>query len=161
MTAGMSCWFWETRGHIPFLETAWPAKQTYVRSLRPGMDFVRLLPLEIAPLLSEDANDVAEAIQKHKTWLDFYPQTQITDRTKTEMSLQMGCYMMNVEILAYGDFNHDGFEDVLVFFDHSVADGTFNYSGLAVLTRKSSSDYLKPVNIVPQRFDIPGMGSVK
>jgi len=32
----MSGWFWRTRGHIPFLEAAITARQSFVRGLRPA-----------------------------------------------------------------------------------------------------------------------------
>jgi hypothetical protein len=138
----MSGWFWQTRGHIPFLEKAVPATNSFVRSLRPSKELVRLLPLTLAPLLDEESNDVADAIKHHKSWLEFYPQTRITEQTDTEMSLRMGRYEMSVTILAYGDFNHDGFDDMLVCYSHRVTDGTFYYSGLAVLTRTNATDCL-------------------
>jgi hypothetical protein len=131
----MSGWSWLTRGYIPFLEKAVPATNSFVRSLRPGKALVRLLPLILAPLLGEESNDVANAIKRDKAWLEFYPTTKIIKRTDTEMSLQMGRYEVSVTILAYGDFNHEGFDDMLVFYDQNVTDGTFAFSGVAVLTR--------------------------
>ena len=143
----MSGWFWRTRGYIPFLETAIPASQSFVRGLRPGKDLVQLLPLDLAPMLSEESNEAADAIKRHKSWLEFYPQTRITEKTGTEMSLRMGRYEMSLAILAYGDFNHDGFDDMLVFYEQRVTDGTFCYSGLAVLTRTNTTDCLHTLPI--------------
>lgn len=145
----MSGWFWRTRGHISFLEQAIPAKQSFVRNLKPNRDFVRLLPLDIAPMLSEESNDVGNAIKQHKTWLEFYPHTRITEKTGTDLSLQMEDYEMSLTILAYGDFNRDGFDDMLVCYQHGVTDGTFYYSGLAVLTRTNATDCL---HVLPADF---------
>ena len=139
----MAGWFWKTRGHISFLEKTVPATISHVRNLHPGKELVRLLPLTLAPLLSEESNDVGEAIKHHKSWLQFYPTTRITKLTNTEMFLKMGRYEMLVTILAYGDFNHDGFDDMLVFYDQGVTDGTFAYSGVAVLTRFTPHESLK------------------
>jgi hypothetical protein len=138
----MSGWFWQTRGQIPFLEKAIPARQSFIRGLRPGMDLVRLLPLDIAPMLGEESNEVADAIKEHKSWLEFYPQTSVTEQTNTDLSLRIGRYEMSLTILAYGDFNHDGFDDMLVCYYQRVTDGTFYYSGLTVLTRTNASDCL-------------------
>lgn len=138
----MSGWFWRTCGQIPFLEKAVPARQSFVRGLKPGRDLVRLLPLDIAPMLGEESNGVADAIKQHKSWLEFYPQTRITEQTGTDLSLQMGRYEMSLTILAYGDFNHDGFDDMLVCYSQRVTDGTFYYSGLAILTRTNATDCL-------------------
>jgi len=52
---------------------------------------------------------------------------------------------MNLTVLAYGDFNHDGFDDLLVAYDQSVTDGTFADSGIAVLTRTTANGALKMV----------------
>jgi len=141
----MSGWFWRTRGHIPFIEIATPATNSFVRNLKPGQELVRLLPLTLAPLLSEESNDVAEAIKQHQSWLQFYPETRITKQTDTEMSLNMDRFSMQVTILAYGDFNHDGFDDMLVYYDQGVTDGTFAYSGVAVLTRTNASAPLESI----------------
>jgi hypothetical protein len=138
----MSGWFWPTRGHIPFLETAIPASQSFVRGLRPGRDLVRLLPLDIAPMLVAESKESADAIKQHKSWLDVYPQTRITKKSNTEMSLQIGHDELFLTILACGDFNHDGFDDMLVCYSQRVTDGTFYYSSLAVLTRTNASDFL-------------------
>jgi hypothetical protein len=139
----MSGWFWRTRGQIPFLETAIPARQSFVRGLRPGGDLVRLLPLDIAPMPGEESNAAADAIKQHKSWLEIYPQTRITEKTGTDLSLRMGQDELSLTILAYGDFNHDGFDDMLVCYSQRVTDGTFYYSGLAVLTRTNASDCLR------------------
>jgi hypothetical protein len=139
----MSGWFWRSRGQIPFLETAIPAGQSFVRGLRPGRDLVRLLLLDIAPMLGEESNEVADAIKQHKSWLEFYPQTRITEKIGTDLSLRMGQDELFLTILAYGDFNHDGFDDMLVCYSQRVMDGTFYYSGLAVLTRTNASDCLR------------------
>ena len=141
----MAGWFWLKRGHIDFLEKAIPATHSFVRSLKPGKKLVRLLPLTLAPLLGEESNDVADAINKHKAWLHFYPNTRIAKRTDTEMSLKMGRYAMTITILAYGDFNHDGYDDMLVAYDQGVTDGTFGYSSTAVLTRTNSDQSLELV----------------
>jgi hypothetical protein len=139
----MSGWFWRTRGHIPFLETAIPASQSFVRGLRPGRDLVRLLPLDIAPMLGDESNAAADAIKRHKSWLEIYPQTRVTEKTGTDLSLRMGQDELFLTILAYGDFNHDGFDDMLVCYSQRVTDGTFYYSGLAVLTRTNATDCLR------------------
>jgi hypothetical protein len=145
----MSGWFWRARGQIPFLEKAVPARQSFVRGVRQGTDLVRLLPLDIAPMLGEESKDVNNAIKQHKTWLEFYPQTRVTEQTGTDLSLQMGRYEMSLAILAYGDFNHDGFDDMLVYYQQRVMDGTFYYSGLVVLTRISGYESLR---VLPANF---------
>jgi hypothetical protein len=139
----MSGWFLRTRGHIPFQEAAIPARQSFVRGLRPGRDLVRLLPLDIAPMLGEESNEAADAIKQHKSWLEIHPRTRVTKKTGTDLSLRMGQDELFLTILAYGDFNHDGFDDMLVCYSQRVTDGTFYYSGLAVLTRTNASDCLR------------------
>jgi len=141
----MSGWFWRMRGHIPFLEQARPATRSFVRQLKPGKSMVRWLPLSIAPLLGEESNAVGVALQNHQTWLQFYPGTRISKRSATEMSLRMGRYEMTITLLAFGDFNHDGLDDLLVCYSQGVTDGTFAYSGLVVLTRNSKTESLRVI----------------
>jgi len=68
-------------------------------------------------------NDVTDAIKQGKSWLDFFPNKEIVKKTDTEMCLRMGRYEISITILAFGNFNHDGFDDMLVFYDQSVMDG--------------------------------------
>jgi hypothetical protein len=91
-------------------------------------------------------NDVTDAIKQGKSWLDFFPNTEIVKKTDTEMCLRMGRYEISITILAFGNFNHDGFDDMLVFYDQSVMDGTFHYSGVGVLSRTSPGGALKLIN---------------
>lgn len=141
----MADWISLKRGFIPFLEAAIPATNGFVRNLKPGEELVRLLPLTLAPLLGEESNILDKAARKHERWLHYFPNTEITRRTNTEMSLKMGRYIMTITTLAFGDFDHDGLDDMLIAYSQGATDGTFSYSGVAVLTRRNNREPLMPI----------------
>ena len=48
-------------------------------------------------------------------------------------------------MIAYGDYDHDGFEDVIVHVSYEAIEGTMVYSFLAVLTRVGKDRALQRV----------------
>lgn len=141
-------WLWTTRGHIPFMERARSARKSYVRTLFPSMELVKLLPLTIAPNLGEEGTDVFLAAQNGKKWLEYYPNTSITTQTDSELDLKMGRYKMLITIMAFGDYDRDGYDDMLVCVRHGVDDGTYCETYLTVLTRTNNADCLRRLDVM-------------
>ena len=52
-----------------------------------------------------------------------------------------------MRIMSYGDYNHDGFEDVIVYLAHNAIHGTMGYSFYAVLTKKSKNGAIQHITI--------------
>ena len=52
-----------------------------------------------------------------------------------------------LRVIAYGDYNGDGFEDMLVYIGHEATPGTLGYSFYAILTRQSVSQALHRIAI--------------
>ena len=144
MSLGMAGWFSSERGIIPFWEHAIPAKQSYVRPLPMNRKLLQWLPLDLGPQNSnEEIEAVAQAAKAGKSWLDFYPDTKIIKQTSDSIQLSASGFMITLTVMAYGDFNHDGYDDALLCISHSAIGGTLNYSFNAVLTRTNASDRLR------------------
>ncbi len=144
MSLGMAGWFHSERGIIPFWEHAIPARLSFVRPLPMNRKLLQWLPLDLGPQISsEEIEAVAQAIKAGKSWLEFYPDTKIIRQTSDRIQLSADGFMITLTIMAYGDYNHDGYDDALVFVSHSAIGGSLNYSFNAMLTRTNASDRLR------------------
>ena len=141
---GMAGWFIYERGIIPFWEHAIPAKQSYVRSLPMNRRLLQWLPLDLGPQISkDDVEAVAQASKAGKSWLEFYPDTKVIRQTSDSIELSVDGFMVRITVLAYGDFDHDGYDDVLMCVDHLAIGGTLNYSFNSMLTRTNAGERLR------------------
>lgn len=144
LDVGYTGWFSSERGIIPFWEHAIPAKQSCVRPLPMNRRLLQWLPLDLGPQISgDDIEAVAQASKASKSWLEFYPDTKIVKHTSGSIELSADSFMITLTVMAYGDFDHDGYDDALLCVSHSAIGGTLNYSFNAMLTRTNVSDCLR------------------
>jgi hypothetical protein len=144
----MSAWFYRRRGFIPFMEKAQPAKTSFVRDLPMNRKLPALLDPDLAPAVSQEESDfIQQAKREGKSWQQAYPETRVK-RTRAAgkrghlpfVSFQTDHGRVSITPLAYGDYDHDGFEDVLVFVVHDMDPGTLTYGFTAILTRKNAKE---------------------
>ncbi len=141
MNLGMAGWFIHERGFIPFMERAISAKQSYVRPLPMNRTLLKWLPLDLGPQISSEGIEaVAQATKAGKSWVEFYPDTKIIKNTSESIQISADGFMITLTVLAYGDFDHDGYDDVLLCVSHSAIGGTLKYSLNAMLTRTNAVD---------------------
>ena len=143
---GMAGWFSLERGIISFWELAVPAKQSYVRPLPMNRKLLQFLPLDLGPQISnEEIRAVAQAAKAGKSWLEFYPDTKIIKQTSDSIQMSADGIIITLTVLANGDFDHDGYDDVLLCVSHAAIEGSLSYSFNAVLTRANTFDCLRLV----------------
>jgi len=142
---GLSSWLIKSRGFIPFVEKSQPSRMSHVRNLPMDRRLLKHLPIDLGPQISNEEIEAAKlAASKGKTWVDFYPDTKILQHTKTMTLLRADDWEIRLRIMAYGDYNHDGIEDVLVCISHA-SPGTLAYSFNVILTRSSGNQALQRV----------------
>ena len=148
MNFQLSRWLIKERGFIFFLERAKSSKVSCVQNLPMSRKLLYLLPINLGPLVSREELDSAQGLIKQgKIFVDFFPKTRIKKCTKTMMQVEVdNDWYVWLRIMAYGDYNHDGYEDVLVYVSHEAIHGTMCYSFYAVLTRKSKTARLQNID---------------
>ena len=143
---GMAGWFSLERGIIPFWEHAVPSKQSYVRPLPMNRKLLQWLPLDLGPPIGqEEMEALAQATKDGKSWLEYYPDTKIIKQTSNSIEISATGFIITLTVMAYGDFNHDGYDDALLCVGHSAIGGTLNYSFNATLTRTNARDRLMAI----------------
>lgn len=146
----LSSWLEVRGGILQFLERAQPSRTSYVRDLRMGSDLLRQLPATLGLLVSGEQIEAARAAaQTGKPWSDFFPAMKIKRRTRTTMQLEGGGDSAYLRFVAYGDFDHDGVEDLLLYLAYQATEGTMSYACTAILTRASRMEPLRVVTLLP------------
>ncbi|OJH36868.1 hypothetical protein BON30_30685 [Cystobacter ferrugineus] len=129
---------------------AQPSRTSHVRELlsmkKPG----EVLPAALAQVFSdEDAARMAQARHAGRSWHDVDEQLRLEvspDETRGgELEVHGAVIEGYLEWWATGDFNADGYEDVLVFRSLGATGGTISDQAAFVLTRTRSKGVLEVV----------------
>ena len=126
-----------------YLKKAKPAKTSYIDNFDLTEDPLRYLPPSIGITLSGDeARSVEEAIRKGQTWQEYDPTASVTikDKNNIEIKYEGGGFTF-ITLQAWGDFNQDGIEDILLFLLQDTG-GSLTYSEHAILTRLEENEPL-------------------
>lgn len=143
----LSGWLIKAGGFIPFLEKAQPSRTSFVHNLKMDRALLAILPIDLGPQVSGEEIEAAQkAMGERKSWRDFYPQTKIRKHTRTMIQLEVDGWMIYIRVLAYGDFDHDGCEDMLVSVTHEAIHGTWLTTSSIILTRRDSRHALVRIN---------------
>jgi hypothetical protein len=132
----MEAWFKASCEPLLYLKKATPPRISYLADFRLDADPLKNLPPSLGPIISGDTErDVEEGVAKGMTWADLFPETVVESATPTEIRLMGGDFLVVLSLIAWGDFNGDGLEDVLLFRSFHVTVGTLRYYEHVVLTR--------------------------
>lgn len=118
------------------ISNAQPAKISFIRNFSLKQDYKMLPASIIFPSLSGE-----ETPYDLKT---VYPDVQVLKASNTSATLisRNADMESNVSILAFGDFNKDGYDDMLIFVAHHLVGGTYHSYDTYLLTRKSENGAL-------------------
>ncbi|TAL01509.1 MAG: hypothetical protein EPO07_08270 [Verrucomicrobia bacterium] len=104
------------------------------------------LPVNLAPAFNrEEWEPQEQALKEGKSFMEFYPESKVVRRGRNEIEIKMGeGYTVCLTVLAYGDVNHDGLEDVFLYVHHGT-EGSMSYGFNVVLNRKMLNGKLEQV----------------
>jgi WD40 repeat protein len=121
---------------LALLAKARPARRSFLTDLRLDRDPLALLPPLPAP---SDAAEAERVRRERVTWAASDPRPKVRSRCPTRLMVTTPVDETDVEILALGDFDGDGLEDVLllVSWDASRQGGAGSTTDLTLATRRA------------------------
>jgi hypothetical protein len=141
-----SSYFIEERGFIRFLERAIPSRHSGVGSLRMNRRLLWQLPLDLGMTISNtDLEELEAAERAGLSWTQRWPETRLCKTEPNSMLLVTESSMAQLRVVAYGDYDNDGWEDVMVQVSHQARGGTLGYSFNALLTRTPPDGRLRRI----------------
>lgn len=136
---------------LTLLQRAKPATQSYVRDLPWNRKLLTLIPAAVATALSQDAERaVNAATTEGKTLAQFDPKARpkpAREDSALEIIESNRQTMIVIHAEAWGDFNDDGTDDLLVSVVNGATRGTLAYVRLMTLTRFGQTETLQIVDL--------------
>jgi len=122
-----------------------PSRVSYVRGFKLNEAALDRLP----PFLSPDAPDdeAAEAERKGLSWKKFKPGLKVVGKGADWITVNEDNWHITLELKAFGDFNGDGVEDVLLFKSDYALEGTMRGYWPVILTRVTAGGPFKGVEV--------------
>ena len=140
-------WFKQASVPAMFLKDAAAAKVSYVT----GFDVTRrplAVPATLGPCFSPSEEvRVRRMMAEGKGWREIWPEMKWTVRDPHEVVLEDDWGWVYVTMLAWGDFNHDGIEDVLVNVSTIGKLATWRSYEYVVLTRRAPGGAMEVVAV--------------
>ncbi|WP_413112115.1 FG-GAP repeat protein [Thaumasiovibrio sp. DFM-14] len=112
-----------------------PAKVSYLDNIVLDMHFAKISPASLGLQISRE--DIEKA-SKLETWNDFGKFERV--KVRSEHSASYYDHMkgiQNATIVATGDFDGDGIEDLVLYVSNSLIEGSYRSYHIYVLTRDS------------------------
>lgn len=112
------------------------AKYSYLRNFDLKKDYGLLPAALVFP-------NVGNGPQPHGDVKTCYSDTKVensvsSDKASITLTSQLAHMQTHMAVLAWGDFNQDGMDDMLVFVANYIPSGTYHFYSTYVLTRKSA-----------------------
>lgn len=118
------------------LSGAVPARQTHLAGFQLDEKGIDHLPPDLSLILSkDDARNVAAANKQGRSWRAFQPISRVTRENDHTVLVEGNGWNVRMKIYAFGDFNTDGLEDILLTTQGWLTQGTYATTRLLALTR--------------------------
>lgn len=126
-----------------------PSRVSYVRNFKLDEAALDLLPPTLSWILSGEEEQAADDAERQGlSWKKFKPELKTVGKSTDWMAIEEpGEARISLEIKAFGDFNGDGIEDVLLFKSTNAIEGTFRYYEPVILTRTADGRQLKVLKV--------------
>ena len=121
------------------LKTAKPARHNYLSDFELDANAVSYLSPRLGPTLSDfDIERRTEAERRGMSWKDFEPDIVAEVMGPDEIEVTGDGWTVQLTGYAWGDFDADGFQDLLLRGDAWLTEGTWTSVRLFRLTRTSA-----------------------
>ena len=142
----MESWFKSICYSLRYLKKALPSRISHLKDFQLANEPLKNLPLTLDLILSgDDEREAKAALEKGMTWKDFAPDAKVEVINPNNIMIKRKDSETSLILLAWGDFNHDGVEDILLDVNHSVTSGTYRDYSHAILTRLAKDGKLAQI----------------
>jgi hypothetical protein len=124
-----------------FLRVSRPSRVSHVKDLRlDGPAPLSVLPGRINLLARYPEEEEEAAMAKGGTIASIFPKIKVKSKEATSVVFVDRDSQMEgtVDVVAWGDFDHDGIEDVLLFCTKHSLEGSYRSYGNLIVTRKAA-----------------------
>ena len=119
------------------LLSAQPANVTYLDNLAVDKRLPRYLPASFKFRVAPD-----DRPSHAPNWAAATKHLKMTEKAEGGIVFETVDAYHVIDIFGYGDFDHDGIQDMLLRLEHSVKQGTYSTAALYVMSRKDHSSVL-------------------
>ncbi|MGA3236191.1 MAG: hypothetical protein ABSG03_07810 [Bryobacteraceae bacterium] len=128
------------------LRGAKPASSSFVAALKWDESILPLLPPQLAINVSDESIRAADAAAKaNKSWADIDKTATAGADGPDRVMVKGEGFIVRLILWGRGDLNGDGVQDLLVQTLDTLTEGTYRYTRLFILTRKSADGKLSVV----------------
>ena len=131
---------------LDWVASAQPAKVSFLIREQTSATFLKALPPFMALALSGDeARSVNNAVGRCEEWGTYDPKLEIADGSGGRLTIRGDGWDGAITEYARGDFNLDGYEDVLLRRDASPTGGSLFVTSLYAITRLGPGECFRVV----------------
>ncbi len=146
----MESWFVDRCGPLALMVKARPSRVSFLDKFDISKNPLSDLPASAYPALSGDeVRDVAAAEKAGKRLGSFDPGAKVKTRKRHATTIQFDGMEATYDQVAWGDFNHDGIEDVLIFRSEHAPGGSYRSYEHFLLTKNSTNTPIVMSAITP------------
>lgn len=134
-------------GTLQQLKSAAPATKSFVRGLKLDASLLAVLPAALATALSREEVESVKNAERAQESLQTYDPKARAKKLSAQLGLEIhegdGASTITVRPQAWGDFDGDGTDDLLVSVDNTMTEGSLSTVRLIALTRNAPGAVLR------------------
>jgi len=142
----MESWFIRDCNTLRFLKKSIPSKVSYLSDFILSEDAIKYLPANLIEWGCVGSEEECNKIYG-KTIEDLGPGLKVKVEDNFNLKLEYDGTANSLTLLAWGDFTHDGVEDILLSVTHHYIEGTGRGYESVVLTRLKKNGKLVKIPI--------------
>jgi len=133
----MESWFILRSGTLEFLKTAWPSKVSYISDFdfRHSKKIIKYLPASLVLSFHGVSEEDIKGSEK-RPLMTLAPKIKGIIKDEYNLDLEYEDSYCYITLLAFGDYNHDGIEDMLLHVAHHYYMGSGRGYENVILTQK-------------------------
>ncbi|MDO6764915.1 hypothetical protein [Agarivorans sp. 1_MG-2023] len=112
------------------------AKKSFLADLSFNESFAKNVPPQLALVIS---NETEERLATAVSWDDMFSIERVEELNEEQAIFYSEGSIQKLTLMAKGDYNGDGIEDLLLYMENSVEGGSYSSVHAYVLTRLSES----------------------